>query len=138
MMPVFRCTIYPATEEGHSISLINKEVSDLKVYAYHANDFRFVSREDIPGKWSVFFYPADFTFVCPTKLEDLRNKYEQFRHVGYDVYNLRVTAEVYDLAHFEQPKNRYQIMSVTCLIVNDDQVTFDKKTIQQLLTLLEQ
>ena len=69
------------------MSLINKEVSDFKVYAYHANDFKFVSKEDILGKWSVFFfYPADFTFVCPTELEDLANKYEQFRNVGCEVY----------------------------------------------------
>ena len=68
------------------MSLINKEVSDFKVYAYHANAFKFVSKEDILGKWSVFFfYPADFTFVCPTELEDLANKYEQFRNVGCEV-----------------------------------------------------
>ena len=69
------------------MSLINKEVSDFKVYAYHGNDFKFISKEDILGKWSVFFfYPADFTFVCPTELEDLANKYEQLRSVGCEVY----------------------------------------------------
>ena len=47
-----------------------------------------------------------------------------------------VTVEVYDLAHFEQLKERYQVMSVPCLVVNDDQVTFGKKNIQQLLTYL--
>ncbi|MBQ8201245.1 MAG: FAD-dependent oxidoreductase [Clostridia bacterium] len=52
--------------------------------------------------------------------------------------NPQVTAEVYDLAHFEQLKNRYQVMSVPCLVVNNDQVSFGKKNIQQLLTLLGQ
>ena len=53
------------------MSMINKEVSDFKVYAFHENDFKFISKEEILGKWSVFFfYPADFTFVCPTELED--------------------------------------------------------------------
>ena len=62
------------------MSLINKEVSEFKVYAFHENDFQFVTKEDILGKWSVFFfYPADFTFVCPTELEDLAEKYEQFK-----------------------------------------------------------
>lgn len=51
--------------------------------------------------------------------------------------NPNVTAEVYDLAHFEQLKNRYQVMSVPCLVVNNEQVTFGKKNIQQLLTYLE-
>ena len=52
--------------------------------------------------------------------------------------NPQVTAEAYDLAHFEQLKERYQVMSVPCLVVNDDQVTFGKKNIQQLLAALEQ
>ena len=51
--------------------------------------------------------------------------------------NPNVTVEVYDLAHFEQLKNRYQVMSVPCLVVNNEQVTFGKKNIQQLLTYLE-
>ena len=50
--------------------------------------------------------------------------------------NPNVTAEVYDLAHFEQLKNRYQVMSVPCMVVNNEQVTFGKKNIQQLLALL--
>ena len=50
--------------------------------------------------------------------------------------NPQVTAEVYDLAHFGQLKERYQVMSVPCLVLNDDQVTFGKMNIQQLLALL--
>lgn len=69
------------------MSLINKQVSDFRNYAFHEGEFKFVSREDILGKWNVFFfYPADFTFVCPTELEDLAEKYEQFREIGCDVY----------------------------------------------------
>ena len=71
------------------MSMINKEVSDFRTYAFHENDFKFVSKEDILGKWSVFFfYPADFTFVCPTELEDLADKYEQFRAIGCEVYSV--------------------------------------------------
>ena len=71
------------------MSLINKEISDFKAYAFHGNDFKMVSKEDILGKWSVFFfYPADFTFVCPTELEDLANKYEDFRNVGCEIYSV--------------------------------------------------
>ncbi|MBQ7097849.1 MAG: peroxiredoxin [Clostridia bacterium] len=71
------------------MSLINKEISDFKAYAFHGNDFKMVSKEDILGKWSVFFfYPADFTFVCPTELEDLANKYEDFKNVGCEIYSV--------------------------------------------------
>ena len=56
------------------MSMINKEVNEFKVKAFLNNEFKDVSKADIMGKWSVFFfYPADFTFVCPTELEDLAN-----------------------------------------------------------------
>ena len=69
------------------MSLINKEVSDFRTYAFHENDFKFGSKEDIVGKGSVFlFYPADFTFVCPTELAELADKYEQFKAIGCEIY----------------------------------------------------
>lgn len=69
------------------MSLINKELGDFSVMAYDKGAFRSVSREDILGKWSVFFfYPADFTFVCPTELEDLANKYADFQAAGCEIY----------------------------------------------------
>ena len=71
------------------MSLINKEVSDFKVQAYLNNEFITVSKSDIIGKWSVFFfYPADFTFVCPTELEDLNNKYDDFKKAGCEIYSV--------------------------------------------------
>ena len=71
------------------MSLINKEVNDFRVQAYVDNGFKEVSKADILGKWSVFFfYPADFTFVCPTELEDLANKYEEFKAAGCEVYSV--------------------------------------------------
>ena len=47
-----------------------------------------------------------------------------------------VSAEVYDVRHFEALKNRYQVMSVPCLVINDEHVSFGKKTIDQVLDLL--
>ena len=71
------------------MSLINKEISEFKAYAFHGNDFKTVSKEDILGKWSVFFfYPADFTFVCPTELEDLNNIYDKFKAAGCEIYSV--------------------------------------------------
>lgn len=56
------------------MSLINKEVSDFSVQAFQNNEFKTVTKADLQGKWSIFFfYPADFTFICPTELEDLAN-----------------------------------------------------------------
>lgn len=71
------------------MSLIQKEVADFSVQSYHNNEFKTVSKEDIMGQWSIFFfYPADFTFVCPTELEDLANSYDKFKGVGCEVYSV--------------------------------------------------
>lgn len=71
------------------MSLINKEIGDFTVQAYVDGDFKTVSKADVLGKWSVFFfYPADFTFVCPTELEDLANKYEEFKGIGCEIYSV--------------------------------------------------
>ena len=65
------------------MSLIGKEIADFSVQAYQNNEFRTVTKDDVLGKWSLFFfYPADFTFVCPTELEDLANKYAEFSAAG--------------------------------------------------------
>ena len=62
------------------MSLIGKEIGDFSVQAYQDNGFRTVTKADVLGTWSLFFfYPADFTFVCPTELEDLQNKYADFQ-----------------------------------------------------------
>lgn len=71
------------------MSMINQEVSDFTVQAFVNNAFQPVSKADILGKWSVFFfYPADFTFVCPTELEDLANKYAEFKAIGCEIYSV--------------------------------------------------
>ena len=71
------------------MSMINKEIADFRTYAFHEKEFKFVSKEDLLGKWSVFFfYPADFTFVCPTELEDLANIYHKFAAVGCEIYSV--------------------------------------------------
>ncbi len=71
------------------MSLINKEVADFTAQVYHKGEFKTVSKADLLGKWSVFFfYPADFTFVCPTELEDLQNKYADFKAAGVEIYSV--------------------------------------------------
>jgi len=71
------------------MSQIGKEVVDFKVQAYVNNKFETVSKEDTLGKWAIyFFYPADFTFVCPTELEDLANNYAEFKATGTEIYSV--------------------------------------------------
>jgi peroxiredoxin (alkyl hydroperoxide reductase subunit C) len=69
--------------------MIGKKVADFSVQAYVDGDFVEVTQADILGKWSIFFfYPADFTFVCPTELEDLADRYQDFKKIGCEIYSV--------------------------------------------------
>ena len=71
------------------MSLINTQVKPFKATAYHNGKFVDVSEDTLKGKWNVFvFYPADFTFVCPTELEDLANTYAEFKKLGVEIYGI--------------------------------------------------
>jgi peroxiredoxin (alkyl hydroperoxide reductase subunit C) len=64
-------------------------VKPFKATAYHNGKFIDVSDADLKGKWSVvFFYPADFTFVCPTELGDLADNYAEFKKMGVEIYSV--------------------------------------------------
>ena len=63
--------------------IINSQVPEFKVQAFQNGSFKTVSSEDIKGKWAIFFfYPADFTFVCPTELVDMSDKYGKCQDMG--------------------------------------------------------
>ncbi|NMM38311.1 MAG: peroxiredoxin [Glaciimonas sp.] len=71
------------------MSLINTEIKPFKATAFHNGKFVPVTSEDLKGKWSVFvFYPADFTFVCPTELGDLADNYAEFKKMGVEIYSV--------------------------------------------------
>ena len=71
------------------MSLLNTEVKPFKATAYHNGEFVDVTDADLKGQWSIFFfYPADFTFVCPTELGDLQDKYEELKKMGVEVYSV--------------------------------------------------
>ena len=71
------------------MSIINSNLPEFSVQAYHNDQFKTVSSKDLKGKWAIFFfYPADFTFVCPTELGDLADKYEQLKGMGVEVYSV--------------------------------------------------
>ena len=71
------------------MSLINTEIKPFKAAAYHNGKFVDVTDADVKGKWSVFFfYPADFTFVCPTELGDMADLYPEFQKLGVEVYSV--------------------------------------------------
>ncbi|MBV7363302.1 peroxiredoxin [Actinomycetaceae bacterium TAE3-ERU4] len=70
------------------MAIINTQAPEWKSTAYHQGDFVDVSSADYAGKWAIiFFYPADFTFVCPTELEDMADNYAELQNLGVEVYS---------------------------------------------------
>lgn len=70
-------------------TIINTRLPEFKAQAYHQGDFKSVTDKDLAGKWAIlFFYPADFTFVCPTELVDVAEKYDEFKKMGVEVYSV--------------------------------------------------
>ena len=71
------------------MTLLQHELTDFKVNAFQNNEFHEVTKDDVLGHWSLFFfYPADFTFVCPTELEDLAENYAKFKEIGCEIYSV--------------------------------------------------
>src|SRR5690606_33140547 len=70
------------------MGIIGSTIKPFKATAFQAGkDFFEVTDADVKGKWAVFFfYPADFTFVCPTELEDLGEHYDMLQKLGVEVY----------------------------------------------------
>jgi NADH-dependent peroxiredoxin subunit C len=71
------------------MSIINSKIKPFTAQAFHNGKFVSVSDSDLKGKWSIFFfYPADFTFVCPTELGDMADLYPEFQKAGVEVYSV--------------------------------------------------
>ena len=71
------------------MALIKTQIKPFTAQAFKNGEFIEVSDKDTEGKWSVFFfYPADFTFVCPTELGDVADKYEELQSRGVEVYSV--------------------------------------------------
>ena len=70
-------------------TIINSQLPEFKVQAFQNGNFKTVSNNDVLGKWAIFFfYPADFTFVCPTELVDMAEKYAKFQESGVEIYSV--------------------------------------------------
>jgi peroxiredoxin (alkyl hydroperoxide reductase subunit C) len=93
---VLRRTLYAASHKLHctiqrrtKMALIGSELKPFTATAFKEGKFVEVTDADVRGKWAVFFfYPADFTFVCPTELEDLADIYPTLQKMGVEVYSV--------------------------------------------------
>ena len=71
------------------MSVINTKIKPFKAQAFKQGKFIEVTEADVQGKWAIFFfYPADFTFVCPTELGDVADYYDELQKMGVEVYSV--------------------------------------------------
>ncbi|GGG16710.1 alkyl hydroperoxide reductase subunit C [Paenibacillus aceti] len=106
------------------MSLIGTEVLPFKANAYHNGDFIEVSEENFKGKWSVVcFYPADFTFVCPTELEDLQEQYATLKELGVEVYSVSTDSHFVHKAWHDSSE---AIGKVTYIMIGDPSHTISR------------
>ena len=103
------------------MSLINTTIKPFKATAYQNGKFIDVSDASMKGKWSVVvFYPADFTFVCPTELEDLADNYAEFQKLGVDIYGVSTDSH---FAHKAWHDTSEAIKKVQYALVGDPTAT---------------
>ncbi|OIO31312.1 peroxiredoxin [Candidatus Nomurabacteria bacterium CG1_02_43_90] len=68
---------------------IGHEIPEIEAEAFHNEEIKKIKLSDYRGKWLIlFFYPADFTFVCPTELEEMANHYGEFQKLGAEVLSV--------------------------------------------------
>ena len=84
---------------------IDQKIPDFDLEAFHNEDIKRVRLSDYKGKWLVLiFYPADFTFICPTELEEAANYYEEFKKLGAEILSVSTdTAFVHKAWHDQSP-----------------------------------
>ena len=89
------------------MSLVQKKAPDFQATAVVHGDFRQVQLSDYKGKWVVlFFYPLDFTFVCPTEITAFSDRIEDFQKLGCEVLGCSVDSQFSHLAWTETPRNK--------------------------------
>lgn len=106
------------------MALIGTEILPFQASAYHNGQFIEVSDADFKGKWSVVcFYPADFTFVCPTELEDLQDQYATLKELGVEVYSVSTDSHFVHKAWHDSSE---AIGKVTYVMIGDPSHTISR------------
>ncbi|OKL54558.1 peroxiredoxin (alkyl hydroperoxide reductase subunit C) [Bowdeniella nasicola] len=71
------------------MNLMNTKIKPFSATAFKEGEFVDITEADVLGKWGIFFfYPADFTFVCPTELGDIADHYEELQRLGVEVFSV--------------------------------------------------
>jgi len=86
-------------------TLVQKDAPDFKAEALVGKTFKEVKLKDYEGKWVVlFFYPLDFTFVCPTEITAFSDRHDEFKKLGAEVLGCSVDSKFSHLAWSQTPR----------------------------------
>ncbi len=90
---------------GNKLPVIGKPIASFELEAFHNEKIKKIKLSDYHGQWLIlFFYPADFTFVCPTELEEMANHYDEFQKLNTEVLSVSTdTVFVHKAWHDNSP-----------------------------------
>ena len=76
-------------ETTQGVNLINSHLPEIELEVYQKEKTRKIKLSDYHGKWLIlFFYPADFTFICPTELRELADNYKKFQDLDAEIISV--------------------------------------------------
>ncbi len=88
-----------------SDTLVQKDAPDFKASALVGKSFKEIQLADYKGKWvALFFYPLDFTFVCPTEITAFSDAYAEFKKLGCEILGCSVDSQFSHLAWVNTPR----------------------------------
>ena len=125
-----------------NMALINSEIQPFNATAFKQGEFVEISDADVKGKWAIFFfYPADFTFVCPTELGDVADKYEELQNMGVEVFSVSTDTHFthkawHDTSDTIGKINYYMVGDQTGTITNNFQVMREGQGLADRATFL--
>ena len=106
------------------MSLINTQILPFTAQAYHNGEFVQLTEADVTGKWAIFFfYPGDFTFVCPTELGDLADHYDELQNLGVEVFGVSTDSH---FVHKAWHDDSDQVGKVRYYLVGDPNLTLTR------------
>ena len=101
-------------------TLVGKQAPEFKGNAVVNGDIKEISLSDFKGKWKVlFFYPLDFTFVCPTEIVAFSDKIKMFKDMNCEVIGCSVDSEFSHLAWTQMPRNKGGLGEISYPLLSD-------------------
>ena len=103
---------------------VGQKAPDFELDAVHDGQFKTLKLSDYQGKWLVlFFYPLDFTFVCPTEILAFSDRMDEFESLGASVVGASIDSKFTHLAWTEKPREEGGISGLRYPLIADMQKT---------------